>query len=371
MEGASILVVDDNPLIANVIKSLLAAEDCTVFLSSDGKEATDLLTSKHVDVIICDVMMPVMDGFQLHHWVREKPDLSHIPFVFLTALSDSADVKRGQELGADEYLTKPFDPANLVSIVRGKVKRSRELRDLSEKQFDSYRKRVIHTLSHEFRTPLVAINTGAELLIEQGNSLGEQRMHDLLEAIRRGGERLERLVTDFMLMQQIEAGIAERLFQAKNKECQLSDLISDIIARHTDLHIEQGFTLKLTDHTSGYLVRVYEPHIMDIMRRLIENAVKFSASASDKSIEIQLVPIEKEVAVEVCDRGIGIDPARVKEAIDIFGQLDRDKIEQQGGGLGLAIANRYAKINGGRIEFEQRSGGGSVVSLVLPGEQAG
>ncbi|MCO6432270.1 MAG: response regulator [Deltaproteobacteria bacterium] len=361
---AAVLVVDDNPLIVNVLRSLLVSEKYHVYVSNNGAEAMDVLNSKGIDLIICDVMMPRMDGYQLHESVRKKPELSHIPFIFLTALSDSGEVSKGREAGADDYIVKPFDPRELLSIVRGKVIRSKNLKYAGEEKYDSFRRRIIHTLSHEFRTPLVAINTGTELLLEQKQSIDESKMHHLLEAIRRGGQRLERLVTDFMLLQQIEAGIAQRLYDTRAENKAIAALVWEILESHSEVIQQEGFEVKVTDRSEGRKCKVYEPHIRDIVWRLISNSMKFREK--ETLIEIVLYLQSEDMILEVRDRGVGIDPQQIKEAIDIFGQLNRDKLEQQGGGLGLAIATRYASINKGRLEFDKRPGGGSIVSLALP-----
>jgi CheY-like chemotaxis protein len=114
-EQVAVLVVDDNPLILNIIKSLLGSVDYQVHTAGDGREALSVLESKNVDLIVCDVMMPTMDGYQLHQAVRSRGEMAHIPFVFLTALGDAVDVSYGKELGADDYLVKPFEPADLYA----------------------------------------------------------------------------------------------------------------------------------------------------------------------------------------------------------------------------------------------------------------
>ncbi len=361
---AAILIVDDNPLMTNVLRGLLASEQYQVYVAANGEEALALLTTKDVDVIVCDIMMPRMDGFQLHHAVRKTADYSHIPFVFLSALGESNDINRGLEVGADDYIVKPFEPQALLALVRGKVQRSKSLRNLSQEKYDAYRKRVIHTLSHEFRTPLVAINTGTELLLEQKKSLSETKIANLLEAIQRGGHRLEKLVNDFMLLQQIEAGIAQRLFDTRKQVVKISEMVAQFVTNNRDDLEKQTFSINVIDHAKDIKVCIYEIHIYDVLTRLVSNAVKFCRE--DKQIDLFICAHADDVVVEVRDRGIGIDVARVQEAMDVFGQLDREKLEQQGGGLGLAVAARYAQIQGGRLEFEHREGGGSVVSLILP-----
>jgi len=308
--------------------------------------------------------MPEMDGYAFHKLVRSEAQFAHIPFVFLTALSSHDELNMGRESGVDDYMVKPFDPRDLLAMVRGKIARSRSLKRLSEERYEAYRRRVIHTLSHEFRTPLVAINTGAELLIEQEGHLDSGKAIGLIEAIRRGGARLESLVTDFMLLQQIEAGIAENMFRDRCAPHGLEEIASLFLENRREWLEKCGFQAGLHTIDADTRVRVYEPQIHDILWRLLSNAVKFSRE--QRSVELHVYPRADEAVAEVRDRGVGLDADRAREAVDAFCQIDRERMEQQGGGLGLAIASRYARINGGKLEFQAREGGGSIVSLVLP-----
>lgn len=360
----NILVVDDNPLIASVLRSVLAAEHFHVQCCDNGEEAVKVLTNQPVDLIVCDVMMPKMGGYELHHKVRENPSLCHVPFVFLTALDSSEDRLRGLETGVDDYVTKPFDPKELVTIIRGRLKRVDGLRKQAEEKYDLYRRKVLHTLSHEFRTPLVAISTGTELLLENSAVAEQNKIKNLVEAIQRGGLRLERLVSDFMLLQQIEAGLAQRLYDTRAGVLSVDEVVRGILERITPIFAEGKATWESVNLLGGEKIKIFEPQVWDIMTRIAHNAVKFSKPPVH--VELAFVRLSDEVAFEVKDRGIGIDVDRVKEAVTLFSQIDRDKLEQQGSGVGLAIAHRYARINNGRLEFESREGGGAIVSLVLP-----
>lgn len=359
-----VLIVDDNPLIANVVSSLLSSQHYCVHVSENGREAAEFLENSSVDLIICDVMMPKMDGYEFQKFVRGRGDLSHIPFLFLTALDDSEEIMQGLASGADSYLTKPFNPRELLALVRGKLERARAQRAQVTAEYDGFRKQVIHTLSHELRTPLVAINTGAELLIEQHDNLDKKSLTRLLEAIHRGGARLERLVTDFMLLQQIEAGVAKRTFDARAGVHVLAAVVLQTLQLEQATLERDGFKISVQDHSNGAKAFVYDVNIIDIVQRLVSNAAKFSRET--KSIEITIWSDAKNVGFKVRDRGIGVDPGKLSEALSLFGQVDRGRQEQQGSGLGLAIASRYAKINGAILELKVRDGGGTEAHFVVP-----
>lgn len=361
---ATILVVDDNPLIVGVLTKILSSVGYRVLEATNGQQALQVLESNAVDVIVCDVMMPKMDGYELQQSLRSSDKLCHIPFVFLSALGDSIEVIKGKECGADDYLTKPFDAQALLAIIRGKLDSSRKRKGAENQRYESYRKKVIHTLSHEFRTPLVAINTGAELLLEQQEALDKQKALNLLEAIRRGGERLERLVNDFMVLQQIEGGVAKRVFDSRAVLCDINRVVEQVLEVRADSYRQEQGIVTFEQLKQAVFVNIYEQQIHDVLDRLIMNGIKFSES--DRSILVRIKLRKQEVGVEICDRGIGLDPNKINEALDPFGQIDRDRYEQQGGGMGLAIAARYALINNGRIEIRPRDGGGTIAVLILP-----
>ncbi len=129
---ATILIVDDQPEILENIELTLSIEGYRVLAAADGPEALDLLQAHAVDLILADIAMPRMNGYQLFERVRENPEWIPIPFLFLTARAMDSDIRYGKELGADDYLTKPIQPEDLLAAVQGRLRRARELARLSE-----------------------------------------------------------------------------------------------------------------------------------------------------------------------------------------------------------------------------------------------
>jgi signal transduction histidine kinase len=343
-------VVEDNTLMQHTIRGLLLAKNYSVHATSNGEEALEVLRTAPVDLIICDIMMPRMDGYTLFNQVQVNPELAHIPFVFLSALVSTDEIIRGRSLGADEYITKPFEPRNFLALVQGKVKRARLRRSLYEEVSEEFRQQIIHTLSHEFRTPLVAISAGTELLLDTPFLKEEGKTQELLLAIRRGGERLERLVTDFMLVQQIESGVALRSFESRSVKASVTDLVQCVKGAVATLGDNEQRRIFVEEHlvVSQAEVRFFAKQIHELTLKLLSNALKFSI---DKPITVFLETEDEEVFVRVIDQGNGFDLKRVGEALKLFGQLDREHFEQQGGGLGLTIADRLARIHGGNLSF--------------------
>lgn len=128
----TILIVEDDPTVSEGIRRTLQAEYFTVRLAEDGLSALEWLTHYTPDLILADVMMPQMNGYQLYQRVRQNPEWLHVPFIFFTAKGEAEDIRYGKELGADDYLTKPVDPEDLVAAVRGRLTRFEQLNDRSQ-----------------------------------------------------------------------------------------------------------------------------------------------------------------------------------------------------------------------------------------------
>ncbi len=366
-ERPKILVVDDNPLILGVIESVLLAEKLSISTCSNGKEALTQLNSEPFDLIICDVMMPEMGGYELFENVRSNSQFYHVPFLFLTALGSEEEKAKGFSSGADEYLTKPFDPKELLAMVKGKLARSKNIKMQSQELYDKYRKNVLHTLSHEFRTPLVAINTGAELLLDRPE-VEQGKVKTLVEAIQRGGARLEKLVTDFMILQQIQAGLSERLANSGMALItveQFSENIKDRIsnyARALDREVIYSSHFNKEDK-----IRIFQSQVEDAIERIVSNAIKFSKKPSP--IEISIISLGDEIIVKIKDYGVGISENLCKEITQAFRQLNREKFEQQGSGIGLNIAISYLSFNKCIANFASESGKGTEVTVHIPLEK--
>lgn len=360
----SVLVVDDDPLIVALLTGLLTSKNYVVVKSYSGQEALKVVQSQHVDLIICDVVMPSMSGYDFFSCVRGEVEGAHIPVVLMTPPGTAVDDQAAHAHAGARYVSKPLDPQMLLAAVRELIGSQVSSEKLSKQEFDAYRKRVVHTLSHEFRTPLSAINVGIELLMEHRESLDSDRATNVLEAVRRGGQRLERLVRDFLILQQMEAGITNEVFVSHASAVPITEVVERFMSFKAPAHIGEGATFSVDVKGGADRVHVVESNILDCLDRLVSNAIKFSTNS--KNVELDVAIDGREARFAVKDRGCGIDLAQLDSAFEIFTQIDRETKEQQGGGMGLAIARRYATSHKGRIEFSAREGGGSIVTLILP-----
>ena len=361
----SVLIVDNDPLMVAMLTGVLSSRQYSVIKSYSGAEALKILKDRSVDLIICDVVMPSMTGYEFMEQVRQQPHGEKVPFVFMTSNNPAATIQQIEKHTKEEVvISKSVEPQELLSMVRQKLGDYARAEALTKRDFDAYRRRVVHTLSHEFRTPLTAINIGMELLMQHRDSLNSEKALGLLEAVRRGGLRLEKLVKDFLTLQQIEAGMTAEAFKTSAVTVAASGVLERFLTLKSAGYEESGISFKVIDGSRGAQVAVVEQHVVDFLDRLVSNADKFSSES--REIELEVWTTETEVGFAIKDRGAGFDLEQLAHACEAFGQIDRERNEQQGSGLGLPIAFSYAKSHGGRIDFDTREGGGTVVTLVLP-----
>jgi DNA-binding response OmpR family regulator len=196
----SILVVDDNHEVLEALRRVLEAHHYRVQCATTAGEAQRLLLKNPPNLILSDLLMPDKDGFSFYEHVRKSTVLHDIPFIILTGAESPELRLQAHREGCDDYLLKPIDPDELLAVVEGKLQRARQLKEVSARRMQVLHRRIIHTLSHEFRTPLVSIQAGAELLSERIDAEGDPTAKLVLDAIHEGGKRLQRLVEDFMLL---------------------------------------------------------------------------------------------------------------------------------------------------------------------------
>ncbi len=362
-----VLLIDDNSNLLQILAEIISANGMVPRTAANATEAIDLLMQSTPDVIVCDIMMPEMNGFELLEYVSKNPSWASIPFVFLSALSDTKDVRFAKQQGCDDYLLKPFDPSDLIAVIRGKIAVAKHREAIQEARLDTYRRRIIHTLSHEFRTPLVAINTGTELLLEQGGGMGDDGVKQLLESIQRGGQRLHRMVDDFMTLQQIDSGVALSTCKRLARPVSIVRIAKQAISRFQDELLGDfvQIDLQADEQASQLIVNVFEIQMLDALQRVLANAHKFGGQES--AITVRVFSGNGEVTVAVRDYGPGLPMETAEEVCRIFTQINRDRFEQQGAGIGLAVVSYYTDINGGNLSFHTPADGlGLEVQLSFP-----
>jgi two-component system sensor histidine kinase/response regulator len=359
-----VLVVEDNRVMLEGIRDVLEMDGYRVLTALDGQEALELLEQHHPDLIISDIMMPRLDGYHLFSAVRANSQWLKIPFIFLTAKNQRIDVRLGKQLGADDYLTKPFEAEDLLIVVKAKLARASALHSSAELEMSKLKQNVLNTLSHEFRTPLTYIRGYLDLILDEGpEHLSMDDLGSFLQRVKRGSDRLTNLVNDFIFMVMLETGEAAAAYRLAQTFADICTLVDAVIAENTPWASERDVQLeKDVVQSPGTVLHV--GYIHDALGRLVDNAIKFSRQG--ERVVVQVRADEEWIYIAVQDQGLGIAPKEIPYLFKRLHQVDRERHEQQGIGAGLAIVKGIVDIHGGRVEVQSRVGQGSTFTLILP-----
>jgi two-component system sensor histidine kinase/response regulator len=348
-----VLVIDDSPEIRMILEETLGMFGFSTVSAEDGERGIALAGAEMPDLIICDVNMPKMDGFATFAKLRETESTASIPFMFLSGATDRPQVRRGMEMGADDYLTKPFTPSELLAAVNARLEKQAEIRRQSERKLDEFRGRMTLALPHELRTPLNGIMGLAGILMEDHQSMSPAEVHESAQHIHDSALRLHRLIENFLAYAQIELMLKDRnsvLAQAATSitraDAAINETASEVARRHN-----RAENLVVTVAPAS--VAAIEDNFRKIIEELVDNACKFSDPESP--IEVTATLRGPQYVVRITNQGRGMSPQQIA-AIGPHVQFEREKYEQQGAGLGLAIAQHLTDLNGGQFLIESMPG---------------
>jgi signal transduction histidine kinase len=348
------------------IRDLLEMSGYRVRIALNGQEALDLLDRERPDLIISDIMMPLIDGYEFHTKVRERPELLRVPFIFLTARGEKADIRRGKALGVDDYITKPFDEEDLLIAVRAKLSRWGDISRLRDEEMADLKLTILLALSHEFRTPLAYILNYTEMLEMDSGALSPDEFRQFLNGIRKGASRLNRLVEDFITLVELETGEAYNAYCLRRHQIADTSAWLRVVGRGYKAAAERR-GLKLIVDIPDRLppINADETYLGDAIGRLLDNAIKFSGLDS-KWVRMKAEANAGTLKVLIEDQGIGIPEKALGSLFSVFYQIDRAKQEQQGTGSGLSICKGLVSLHGGRVLAVSELGEGSTFTIEIP-----
>lgn len=374
----SILVVEDDPELLLGIKEvidgseLIAANtkyETSVITARNGRIGLDLLKNQKPDLIISDVMMPHISGFQFLETIRANPEWAHIPFIFLTARNSRMDQHEGTVKGASLYLTKPFEMSTLIEHITSQLNRTFAIQDAQEAYIASFKRQILKILNHEFRTPLTYVTAYYEMLAYKATAPEQLEEHqDYLKGIQLGCIRLEKIVEDFSLVLTLNSGELHRSFREDAEIIiDLAAIISQAVTVMQPMLDETAVSLQINTPNQLPPIIGIKKHINDIICRLLDNAIKFGkATEMETVIQLSAYTDDDNVIIKVKDNGPGMPPHVVEKIFDLFYQFNRDAREQQGTGTGLSIAAGLVNLHEGYIEVDSVDGEGSEIRVILP-----
>jgi two-component system sensor histidine kinase/response regulator len=365
---ATILVLEDDKPLLEGIRDMLELQGYRILTAINGVEGLRVLESspKPPDLIVSDIMMPEMDGYQFLAAVQSNPKWVDIPFIFLTAKGEKEDVREGRMLGADDYVIKPFEADDLVVRIASKLRRSRQLRQTQESRVVDIKRRILSVLHHEFRTPLTYVVAYSDLLDGDLSGMSLDDIKEFLSGVNSGAQRLRRLVENFILLVELETGEAAATFAWRKRPiAEVASIFSSAQESVQQALESTGVTLNILP-PSGLPTFVGDAEYLKIvLTRLLDNAIKFS-DKPNAVVTLSASHDERYVYFHVADNGRGIPPEELSNIFELFYQIDRQRFEDQGTGSGLAIVKRIVELHDGTISVQSQPSQGSTFTVGIP-----
>lgn len=358
-----ILVIDDEEYLRDMVKIALVDRGYEVTEADNGSTGIEIARRELPDLILCDVRMERVDGYLTLATLRGEPATASIPFILITGMADAAGMRHGMELGADDYLPKPFTIDALYAAVDARLKKAAATREDAEKKLSALRDNISLMLPHEMRTPLNGILGFAELLHTGADGMSPQEVAEMGKDIFDSGKRLERLIENFLVYVQleiaaddpakVEALLSRKVADAARVVGAKATAQAELAGRADDLYLE----------LAPLAVPMSEEHLSKLTEELVQNALKFSKRGTP--VNVALSESAGNVVLTVTDRGRGLSPEQIAR-IGAYVQFDRQSQEQQGAGLGLIIAKRITELHAGLLTITSDAANGTTATVKLP-----
>jgi len=354
-----ILVIEDQAEIRDTLKDMLEINGHEVLAAADGVEGLKLVPH-NPDLIFCDMAMPNLDGPGVLLAIRRMPELTEVPFIFLTARADRKDQRDGMNMGADDYITKPFTEKEILQALSARYARHRITRERVQALTEQRRREVNAKWSHELLTPLNAVLGGLSLLETEEAILNRPELMEILAAMKEGVERQEqlamKLIRYFQLEQMRDAPLASL------RKPSVADAVVQTAATKASNDARREGDLKLSLQPAR--VALLGDFLQFASYEVIQNAFQFSCAGTP--VKVEAVTQGDFYQIEISDQGIGMT-AEQRANTAAFTQFNRQRREQQGLGIGLAIARLTLQLCGGHLLFYEGSQGkGLKVCLKVP-----
>lgn len=330
-----LLIVDDVPDNLFLVRTILEEEGYEIITLSNGQDALKIIETEPPDLILLDVMMPVMDGYEVTRRVRAMKDLPFIPILLITAY-DRANAVKGLDLGADEFIRKPIEADELLARVRSllRLKHSIAERD----RIDRQRQDFVSRLTHDLRTPLVAADRMLWLL--QDGVLGEisPEICEALKIMGRSNSNLLEMVNKLLDVYRYESGSKTINLQSLD----LKELLDQVVQELKPIAISKNLEL-IADLEDICLVKGDRLELLRVFNNLIGNALKFTESGS---VHVSLKSDRSEAIIAIADTGTGVP---LEEQPFLFQRFSQGNHQKQGSGLGLYLSHYIVNAHNGKI----------------------
>lgn len=362
-----LLVVDDDAANRDVLSRRLVQQGHQVVTATNGSDTLRLMREHAFDAVLLDIMMPDMDGYEVLGHIKRDERLQHIPVIMVSALSEVQSVVRCIDAGAEDYLTKPFDPVLLRARVGASLEKKRG-RDRETALYDQLQQNYTrlqelerlrddmrNMIVHDLRTPLTALIVGMEMVVAQGPLNESQR--EMMTIATGGGKTLLGMINELLDIEKMESGTTQLHYEPLSPSALVAAALDQVAAladaERTTLVTDVPADLASFPGDAGKLTRT--------LVNLIANAIRFARAGT---VTVAVAQQPETVRFTIHDTGAGIPAEAFGRIFEKFGQVDRRS--KVGTGLGLAFCKLVVEAHGGRIGVESTPGAGSTFSFTIP-----
>jgi len=368
-KNAKILIVDDDSLGIRLMKKALESKDYKIATASNGKTALKKAFANNFDIIVLDIKLPDINGFQICEKLKQHPSTSNVPVVFLTGLNNHSDVIKGFESGAVDYISKPFDAGEFNKRVDNQLKLREYAKNLEENARISEQEKLnistfISSLAHELKNPLNSIIGFSEIL--QGENISATEKNNYLKHINESGQDLLHMLNDLIDLSKIEAKLLDIYYSTIYLNNELKDIEQNFVDK---VHKIKGDKVKIVmdlgndDPKFNLFSDIIR--LTQVFNNLIENAIKYTETGTI-TIGYRLKSNDR-IQFFVRDTGIGMNEEDLE---NIFNEYElahqKMKVTKSGKGIGLAIAKKLTHLLKGEIGARSELGQGSEFYFTLP-----
>jgi signal transduction histidine kinase len=373
-QSASILVVDDDPIVRSLMQATLRTDGFTVFEAADGVEGCRLYEEHLPDLMLVDLVMPHMDGYELCRVLRARPESAYVPIVVATSLDDVPSIARAYDAGATDFIPKPVNWLVLNHRVRYILRASRAFEELRRNQerliaakeaaeaANRAKSEFLANMSHELRTPLNAIIGFSGMMSDRMFGPLDDKYAEYAGIIGDSGRHLLAIISDILDLSKADADrmmLAEERVEIEDV-VELGSKIVEDMARRAQIKFVSEIEEKLPP-------LIGDPaKLTQILVNLLSNAVKFTPPGGQVRLRVGQ-RAHRGITFQVEDTGVGMSPDQIPIALAPFGQISNSLTRRHDGvGLGLPLTKRLVELHGGTMELDSEPGKGTTASVHLP-----
>ncbi|MEH2466135.1 sensor histidine kinase [Nostoc sp.] len=360
-----ILAVDDTLDNLILVQAILESEGYEIDLVSDGIKALRQVEQSPPDLILLDVMMPGIDGYEVTRRIRNNPAISYIPILLITAFHESSVVE-GLDVGADDFIRKPFDTDELLARVRSLLRLKHSLDE--QQKMARQREDFVSRLTHDLRTPLVAADRMLNLFEMETFCKISPEMKQAIAVMIRSNQNLMEMVNTLLEVYRFEAGKKTLNWEI----CDLREISQEVVSELSPLTSEKGLTLEIdireldSQGRNAGIIMGDRLELRRVLNNLIANAIKFTDTGGITIRIFETSPHsgnQDSVTIEIQDTGYGIAP---EDQATIFKRFRQGKHKRSGSGLGLHLSHRIVEAHAGTVQVTSEVGKGSLFTVQLP-----